>query len=93
MQICKRCVISGKVQGVCFRQSTLEQARRLAVTGWVRNLNNGDVECLLCGEDETIQKLIAWLRRGPKAAIVNQLIVQEHAWEIHEEFSISSDSQ
>lgn len=69
----KRIVISGKVQGVFFRQSTKERAVQLGVTGWVRNNNDGSVEAHAFGESEALEKLIAWCHEGPSGAKVNEV--------------------
>ena len=70
--------ISGKVQGVYFRASTQASAQRLGVTGWVRNLRDGDVEAVFEGPKDAVEKLIAWCHRGPDKARVRQVIVE---WE------------
>lgn len=88
MKICKHYVISGRVQGVFFRQGTLEQAKELNLTGWVRNLNNGDVECLVCGDSEAVDNMEQWLKQGPPAAQVQQLKSKSLAWEKHDSFEI-----
>ncbi len=74
---CIRCLVQGRVQGVFFRASTQEQAERLGLTGWARNLPNGDVAVLACGEEEAVLKLKAWLRQGPSRARVDHLECQE----------------
>lgn len=68
-----RLLISGRVQGVGFRYSTAEVARRLGVSGWVRNRRNGSVEIHLEGNAEAIAQLKLWARRGPPAALVDGL--------------------
>jgi acylphosphatase len=65
---CKRCLVSGLVQGVFFRVSTREQARQLGVTGFVRNLPDGRVEVLACGSEERVAALCTWLQHGPAHA-------------------------
>lgn len=70
---CLRCLVSGRVQGVFFRATTQEQARGLGLTGYVRNLADGRVEVVACGEREALQRLSAWLRRGPEFARVDAL--------------------
>ncbi len=62
--------IQGRVQGVFFRASTREQARRLGVRGNVRNLFNGDVEVNAEGERQAVESLIRWCHHGPSAARV-----------------------
>ncbi|MBR9829182.1 MAG: acylphosphatase [Oceanospirillales bacterium] len=72
-KICVHAVISGRVQGVWFRHFTREQAQASAVTGWVRNLSDGRVEALLCGEETAVRHVEAWLSRGPELANVAEV--------------------
>lgn len=65
-----RYLISGKVQGVFFRASTRFEAERLQITGYARNLPDGRVEVLACGEADAIDQLRSWLTRGPPQARV-----------------------
>lgn len=88
MKSCRRYVIAGRVQGVFYRQSTLEQAEQLGIKGWVRNLDNGDVECLLCGEDPILDQLEQWLHKGPGRAEVTKVTRFEHPFEEHSHFII-----
>ncbi len=74
--MCCRYLVSGRVQGVFFRASTARQANRLGVTGWARNLPDGRVEVLASGEREALERFSAWLRRGPPAARVDELIAE-----------------
>ena len=62
--------ITGHVQGVGFRFYAEREARRLGLTGWVRNLPDGDVELLAEGEDVALQRMLAWCREGPPSAAV-----------------------
>ncbi len=64
------CYVGGKVQGVCFRMSTSQQAKLLGLTGWVRNLDDGRVEVMASGEVPLIEELQQWLSHGPKMAKV-----------------------
>jgi len=73
MQICMHGFVSGKVQGVSFRQHTLEEAERRELNGWVRNLEDGRVEVLVEGEEGAVQELAAWLEHGPEQARVDAL--------------------
>jgi acylphosphatase len=73
-----RLVVSGRVQGVAFRQSTVDAARRLGVVGWVRNLDDGRVEAVAEGERRQVEALLTWCRHGPPLARVDD--VQVH-WE------------
>ena len=70
---CMQCFISGRVQGVWFRQSTREQAQSLQITGWVRNLADGGVEVLACGEAHSLESLLEWLQLGPSKAQVDNV--------------------
>ncbi len=71
MTQCRRCRVTGRVQGVFFRASTREQARRLGLTGYARNLPDGSVEVLACGEPAALEALVAWLWQGPPQAAVS----------------------
>lgn len=71
-------LVTGRVQGVFFRQSTSERARELGLSGWVRNLPDGRVEALVQGERASVQSLLAWIRHGgPPAAVVDAVEVTE----------------
>ena len=65
-----RFIVSGRVQGVFFRASTREEALRLGLTGHARNLADGSVEVLACGDAAALAALEGWLRRGPPLARV-----------------------
>jgi len=70
---CYRFIVTGRVQGVYFRQSTADQARQLGLSGWVRNLPDGRVEGLASGPDPALSALKTWLERGPARARVDDL--------------------
>ncbi|HEV2472318.1 MAG TPA: acylphosphatase [Chthonomonadales bacterium] len=72
-------VVSGRVQGVAFRAATLRRAEELQLRGYVRNLPTGDVEIVAEGAAESVEALAAWARRGPPAAQVARLSIQEAA--------------
>ena len=71
--ICRRCLVSGRVQGVWYRGSTQRQAQRLGVTGHARNLADGRVEVLACGAPAAVDALCDWLWQGPVHAEVSDV--------------------
>ena len=81
-------IISGRVQGVCYRMYTCEEARRLGVVGWVRNLHDGAVEAVAEGEEDVLNEFLAWCRIGPSYADVSDVKVEYS--ESTGEFSIFS---
>jgi acylphosphatase len=72
-----RAIVSGRVQGVSYRASTASEARRLGVTGWVRNRPGGTVELEAEGTPDQISALIAWCEHGPPAAKVSGVAVDD----------------
>ncbi len=68
--------VYGIVQGVGFRFSTVSQARRLGLTGYVRNVSDGSVEVVAEGKQEALDKLVKWLEKGPPGAIVRKVDVR-----------------
>ena len=72
-KICKHYLVNGKVQGVWFRANTKKAADENGVKGWVRNLPDGRVEAMVCGSEEQVAALEAWLQHGPEHARVDQL--------------------
>jgi len=71
-----RVLISGRVQGVWFRQSTKDKAAELGVTGWCRNCSDGSVEAIFEGGKEIVQSIIDWCHQGPKLARVDRIEVE-----------------
>ena len=71
-----RVLISGRVQGVFFRGSCRGMAERHGVSGWVRNLPDGDVEAVFEGPAENVRQLVEWSRHGPSSAVVEDVLVQ-----------------
>ena len=67
--------VSGKVQGVYFRATTREEARKQDVDGWVRNLDDGRVEAVFEGPEEDVESLIEFCHEGSKAARVDDVEV------------------
>jgi len=70
-------VISGRVQGVFFRARTHDMARALLLTGWVKNRSDGSVEAVFEGEEDDLKAMLAWCRKGPPAAKVTRVEVNE----------------
>lgn len=68
--------VYGLVQGVFFRSHTAREARRLGLTGWVRNMEDGSVEAIFEGEEYSVERMISWCRRGPPAARVEKIEVK-----------------
>ena len=77
MKICKRCFVSGRVQGVFYRASAAERAKALGVTGHAKNLADGRVEVLACGEEVAVKELCEWLWQGPPAAKVESVEIDD----------------
>lgn len=81
--------VSGRVQGVFFRESTFKMAQKLNIFGWVRNLEDGRVEAVFEGEEEKIKKIIDWTKRGPIFAKVEKInIIEQDYQEEFEKFEI-----
>lgn len=76
---CLHLLISGKVQGVWFRESMRQEAQKQGATGWVRNLADGRVEATVCGDAASIAKMLDWARHGPPQARVNTVEITEMA--------------
>jgi acylphosphatase len=84
----KHCIISGRVQGVFYRSWVQNKAIKLGITGWTRNLSSGEVECMLCGENDTVEILLAALWEGPIAASVKNVAVKDAPEETFTSFEI-----
>lgn len=81
-------VVSGRVQGVFFRDSTREQARSEGVAGWVCNRGDGAVEAVLEGPADAVQRVVQFLRSGPPRAQVDSVDVSEEAPEGLDRFDV-----
>jgi len=76
--VCRRFLISGRVQGVWFRASTRQQAGQLGLSGHAVNLPDGRVEVIACGTESALDALAAWLWKGPEGAIVEDVISEAY---------------
>ncbi|GGM56301.1 acylphosphatase [Longimycelium tulufanense] len=75
----KHVIVSGLVQGVFFRDTCRRTAIEHGVSGWVRNLPNGDVEAVFEGTDDSVERLVGWAHHGPRGADVREVEVREEA--------------
>lgn len=85
---CLHFLVKGKVQGVFFRDTTRGKAKELNLVGWIRNLNDGNVEGIVCGESDQVDQLCKWLWSGPPSAAVDDVQLDEIDFEAHEDFTI-----
>lgn len=72
-EVAARFLVSGRVQGVFFRASTVRQGQALSLRGWARNLADGRVEVLAAGSETALDELAAWLHKGPPMARVDRV--------------------
>ncbi|KOT81869.1 acylphosphatase [Streptomyces rimosus subsp. pseudoverticillatus] len=85
--------VRGLVQGVYYRDTCRQLAEESGVTGWVRNLHNGDVEALFEGSPENVTRLVHWAAKGPGAAEVTKCAVTAESPEGHRDFRILPDAR
>ncbi|AMO57117.1 acylphosphatase [Endozoicomonas montiporae] len=83
----KRALVKGRVQGVWYRGSTQKKAKELGVTGWAKNLADGRVEVLMCGEAAALAELESWLHEGPPMARVESVAVTDEPWQAFDSFT------
>lgn len=76
-RVAKRIVVTGRVQGVGFRYALADESRSRGLSGWVRNCRDGSVEAIVCGPAADVAALVAWARRGPPAAKVESIEIEE----------------
>jgi acylphosphatase len=74
--ICRRSFVSGRVQGVFYRATCVRKAESLGLTGYARNLSDGRVEVLACGEEAAVDELVAWLWEGSPASKVSDVATE-----------------
>jgi acylphosphatase len=87
-QVGRHVRITGRVQGVFFRQSAVDRARELGVSGWVRNCPDGSVEARLSGTAEAVEAMTQWLRQGPPSARVERIDVEDVGPETGDRFTV-----
>ena len=87
-KICIHAFVSGRVQGVWYRNSARNAALAQGVTGWARNLPDGRVEVMLCGDESAVQSVAGWLHEGPPGASVSNVDAERLSFEAIQEFSI-----
>jgi len=75
---CRKFIVHGRVQGVFFRASARTEALRLGLGGHARNLADGTVEVLACGEPASVEALAGWLQQGPPLARVSKVDTDEY---------------
>ena len=86
--VARRVVVTGRVQGVFFRDRTRREANRLGVAGWVRNCPDGTVEARVEGPPDAVAELVAWCRSGPRHASVHEVHVNDVEFEGLDGFTI-----
>lgn len=86
--VCVHVFISGKVQGVGYRYSTVNEARRLGIKGWVRNRLDGRVEAVFEGERLRVEQLVEWCYQGPRSAAVKEVNLETLDPQFFEEFEV-----
>ena len=86
-KVCKRALVKGRVQGVWYRGSTQRKAQKLGISGWAKNLADGRVEVLMCGEESALSELVNWLHEGPPMAQVESVNVSNEPWQAFETFT------
>jgi acylphosphatase len=74
---CKRCLVGGRVQGVFYRATAARRARELGVHGYARNLADGRVEVLVCGDSGPVEMFVKWLWIGSSASKVTSVEVSD----------------
>ncbi|MCP6717933.1 MAG: acylphosphatase [Patescibacteria group bacterium] len=76
-------IVSGRVQGVGYRNNTFQQAQKIGLSGWVKNLEDGRVEAVFEGEKQEVEKIINWAKKGPLLANISDFKIdwQEHKGE------------
>ncbi len=86
---CEKFLVSGMVQGVGFRYQTCYKGMELGLTGYARNLNNGNVEVVACGDSAAVDALAEWLKKGPRrTGMVDEVIREPSHYKPYKSFKI-----
>ena len=74
VDVCKKAIVRGHVQGVGYRYTTARQAHHIGgINGWAKNCPDGSVEVVMLGANEGVERLISWLHHGPDSAVVESV--------------------
>jgi len=85
-----KCVVTGRVQGVFYRDEAVKKAVSLGVSGYVENLSNGTVETVLSGETDALEEMFAWLNQGSEQASVDKVYCKETIFVAYDGFTIQN---
>lgn len=86
--LCLHCFVAGRVQGVSYRKVAVEMAATIGVTGWIKNLADGRVEVVICGEEDSVFKMRDWLWQGSKHSEVESVLVEELSFQEYVTFEV-----
>ncbi|MEV4533319.1 acylphosphatase [Asanoa sp. NPDC049518] len=86
----RRVIVTGRVQGVFFRDTCRRQAHAAGVTGWVRNLPDGSVEAAFEGSPDAVERMVKWTRKGPPDAVVYDTTVTDEPLQGDDDFTVLS---
>lgn len=81
-------IISGKVQGVFYRASAKKKAEELNVSGWIRNTREGDVEAMISGKKDSVDRFVEWSKSGPQRAVVTGVVIHKKELLEFDSFSV-----
>lgn len=84
----RRLKIHGKVQGVFYRATAKKIADQIGLTGWVKNLKTGEVEAVICGSDDQLERFIVWAWEGSERAEVSHIDIKNEPEEIFSSFLV-----
>lgn len=87
-KICLHCFVSGRVQGVWYRASTEQHAKDLGLEGYAKNLADGRVEVMICGEQQQVEALRDWLWQGPPLAKVKDIEIKMLPYQSFDGFGV-----